>query len=223
MKYEIVGGNMPAALVRLEPGEGVYCEGGAMSWMDDGIEMKTEAGGLGKMLGRAFSGESLFRNHYVANRAGEIAFGSNFPGEIRAVELTPGQVLIAQKGAYLASDEGIEMSVHFQKKIAGGFFGGEGFIMNKFTGTGTVLLEIDGSAVEYDLAPGQKKVIETGTLVMMDGTCDFDIQMIKGVKNMLFGGEGLFNTIVTGPGKILVQTLPISTVAANIASLIPGK
>lgn len=221
MRYEVIGGNLPAALVQLEAGEGVFCESGAMSWMDDGIEMKTEGGGFGKVLGRAFSGESLFRNHYVAKKPGEIAFASSFPGEIRGYDLAPGQVIIAQKTAYLASDEGVEMSVHFQKKISGGFFGGEGFIMQKFTGQGTVLIEIDGSAKEYVLAPGQRKYIDTGYLVMMDGTVQMDVEMVKGVKNMLLGGEGLFNTVVTGPGRIVVQTMPISKMAGVIHAVFP--
>ena len=221
MKYEVMGGNLPAALVWLEAGQGVYCESGAMSWMDDGIEMKTEGGGFGKVLGRAFSGESLFRNHYVAQRPGEIAFASSFPGEIRGFELTPGQSIIAQKTAYMASDEGVDMSIFFQKKISGGFFGGEGFIMQQFSGQGTVLIEIDGSAREYYLEPGQRKYIDTGYLVMMDSTCRLEVEMVKGVKNMLLGGEGLFNTIITGPGRIIVQTMPISKMAGVIHSVFP--
>ena len=221
MKYEVMGGNLPAALVWLEAGQGVYCESGAMSWMDDGIEMKTEGGGFGKVLGRAFSGESLFRNHYVAQRPGEIAFASSFPGEIRGFELTPGQSIIAQKTAYMASDEGVDMSIFFQKKISGGFFGGEGFIMQQFSGQGPVLIEIDGSAREYYLEPGQRKYIDTGYLVMMDSTCRLEVEMVKGVKNMLLGGEGLFNTIITGPGRIIVQTMPISKMAGVIHSVFP--
>ena len=221
MRYEVIGGNLPAALVWLEAGQGVYCESGAMSWMDDGIEMKTEGGGFGKVLGRAFSGESLFRNHYVAARPGEIAFASSFPGEIRGYDLAPGQSIIAQKTAYLASDEGVNMSIFFQKKISGGFFGGEGFIMQQFAGQGTVLIEVDGSAREYYLEPGQRKYIDTGYLVMMDATCTMEVEMVKGVKNMLLGGEGLFNTIVTGPGRILVQTMPISKMAGVIHSVFP--
>ncbi len=221
MRYEVIGGNLPAALVWLEAGQGVYCESGAMSWMDDGIEMKTEGGGFGKVLGRAFSGESLFRNHYVAARPGEIAFASSFPGEIRGYDLAPGQSIIAQKTAFLASDEGVNMSVFFQKKISGGFFGGEGFIMQQFSGQGTVLIEVDGSAREYYLEAGQRKYIDTGYLVMMDATCTMEVEMVKGVKNMLLGGEGLFNTVVTGPGRILVQTMPISKMAGVIHSVFP--
>ncbi|MBO6134008.1 MAG: TIGR00266 family protein [Lachnospiraceae bacterium] len=223
MKYEIIGGNLPAAICSLRAGEGVFCESGAMSWMDPGIEMKTEGGGLGKMMGRVFSGESLFRNHYVAKRDGEIAFASKFPGTIVPVELGGGSI-IAQKGSFLACDEGVEMSVFFQKKVAGGFFGGEGFIMQKFEGDGTVLIEVDGSVHEYELGPGEQKIIDTGYLVMMDDTCSLDVVMIKGAKNILFGGEGLFNTVITGPGRVVIQTMPIIKTAQLLAALMnPGK
>lgn len=222
MKYEIIGGNMPAAICKLSKGQAVVCESGAMSWMDAGIEMKTESGGgIGKIFGRAISGETLFRNRYVANEDGEIAFASSFPGEICAVEITPGSSVVAQKNSFLASDESVEMSIFFQKKISGGLFGGEGFIMQKFSGSGTVLLEIDGSAKEYVLAPGEKKIIDSGYLVMMDETCSLEVQTVKGVKNMLFGGEGLFNTVVTGPGRIILQTMPISKTAEVLYQVMP--
>lgn len=220
MKYEIVGGNFPAAIVELEQGQDVFCESGAMAWMTEGIKMKTEAGGIGKLIGRAFTGEKLFRNHYIAESAGKIAFATNVPGEIKAVELN-GNSIIGQKGSFLASDPGVEMSVAFQKKVSGALFGGEGIILQKFSGTGTVLVEIDGSAIEYELAAGEKLIIDTGYMVLMDETCTFDVQMVKGLKNMAFGGEGLFNTVVTGPGKVVVQTQPFSQTAATIASMIP--
>ena len=222
MNYNIIGGSLPAALVKLNTGEGIICDGGAMSWMDDEIEMKTEGGGLGKMFGRAFSGESMFRNHYTAKAPGEIAFASKFPGSIIGVELQ-GNSVIVQKKSFLASDEGISTQVHFQKKLGAGFFGGEGFIMEKVSGTGTVLLEIDGSAVEYELQAGDSKIIDTGHLVMMDETCTMDIVRVKGVKNVLFGGEGLFNTVVYGPGKIVLQTMPLSKVADLIATALPNS
>lgn len=223
MKYEIKGGNFPVAICDLEAGQAVRCQAGGMSWMEDGISMETKTGGIGKMLGRAFSGESMFQNRYVANKPGKIAFGASSPGEIRAIELSGGQSIIAQKGSYLASDESVDMSVFFQKKLGAGFFGGEGFIMQKFSGSGTVLVEIDGSAVEYTLGAGEKMTLDTGYLVLMDDTCSIDIVTVKGVGNMLFGGEGLFNTVITGPGKIVVQTMPISQLAGRIAAYIPTK
>ena len=215
MQYKIQGGNFPVAICSLEQGQSIICQAGAMSWMDEGIKMETKAGGVGKALGRAFSGESIFQNRYVAEQAGEIALASSSPGEIRAVDIAPGKSIVAQKGAYLASDEGVDLSIFFQKKVGTGIFGGEGFIMEKFSGEGTVLVEVDGGSIEYNLAAGEKKVIDTGYLVMMDDTCSIDIVTIKGVGNVLFGGEGLFNTVVTGPGKIVLQTMPLVQMASR--------
>ena len=221
MNYKIEGGNLPVLLCRLEAGEEMVCEGGSMSWMDDEIEMKTEGGGVGKVFGRMFTGESMFQNRYVANRPGEIAFASSFPGSIRAIEVTPDKPVIAQKSAFLASFGSIDISVFFQKKMKSGFFGGEGFLMQKFSGTGIVFIEIDGSAVEYDIPAGDCKIVDTGYLAAMDGTCSIDTRTVKGVKNVLFGGEGLFNTVVKGPGHIILQTMPIVKTAMAISPFIP--
>ncbi len=223
LQYEIIGGNLPAVLCRLTRGEKLICEAGGMSWMDGVFTMETSGGGIGKMFGRMFSGESMFTNTYTAQQDGEIAFASSFPGQILAINLTPGKSIIAQKKAFLACEPGVEMSVFFQKKFGKGLFGGEGFIMQKFTGSGLVFLEVDGAIKEYVLAPGEKKVMDTGHLVMMDETCKMDIERISGVKNALFGGEGLFNTVVTGPGKIVIQTMPISKAAGVIAGYIPQQ
>ena len=223
MNYEIIGGNLPAAICHMRKGEKLVCESGAMSWMDDAFEMETSGGGLGKMFGRMFSGETMFRNIYTAKRDGEIAFSSSFPGQIIAVQVTPGNPVIAQKRAFLACDPGVETSVFFQKKMGAGFFGGEGFIMQKFEGNGIVLLEVDGSVKEYTLAAGQRMIMDTGHLVMMEGTCSMDIERIKGAKNIVFGGEGLFNTVVSGPGKITIQTMPIEKTAQLLAKLMPSS
>ena len=223
MQYEIIGGNLPAVLCRLTRGEKLICEAGGMSWMDGVFKMETTGGGIGKMFGRMFSGESMFTNTYTAQQDGEIAFASSFPGQILAINLTPGKSIIAQKKAFLACEAGVEMSVFFQKKFGKGLFGGEGFIMQKFTGSGIVFLEVDGAIKEYVLAPGEKKVMDTGHLVMMDETCKMDIERISGVKNALFRGEGLFNTVVTGPGRIVIQTMPISKAAGVIAGYIPQQ
>ena len=220
MQFEIMGGNLPVALCHMDAGDAVYCQSGAMSWMDEGIEMQTEGGGLGKILGRAMTGEALFRNRYVAHKAGEIAFSASFPGEIREFQVSPGRSVIAQKKSFLACDTSVEMSVFFQKKLSGGFFGGEGFIMQKFSGSGRVLIEIGGSAIEYQLGPGERKIIDTGYLVLMEDTCSMDIVQVKGVKNVLMGGEGLFNTVVTGPGKLVIQSMPVSKMAEVIRPLI---
>ena len=224
MNYEIQGEPMPVVICRVDSGETVICESGAMSWMSPNMEMQTSGGGAGKLLGRMFSGENLFQNRYTARGGpGMIAFASSFPGSIRAIEITPGRSAVVQKRAFLASGSGVELSVYFQKKLGAGLFGGEGFIMQKLSGCGTAFIEIDGSAVEYYLAPGEQMVIDTGYLAMMDDTVRMDIQQVKGVKNVLFGGESLFNTVVTGPGKIVVQTMPLSAFAGAIAGMLPSS
>lgn len=222
MKYEIKGGNLPVVICHLEKGEYMISDSGAMSWMDPVMKMETTSGGLSKAFGRMFSGETIFQNRYQATEDGMIAFASSFPGNIKAIEVKPGHEIIVQKSAFLAGSENIEMSVFFNKKFSTGLVGGEGFIMTKIGGTGIVFLEIDGSAIEYDLLPGQQMVIDTGYLAMMDATCTIDIQSIKGVKNKLLGGEGFFNTVITGPGKIVLQTMPISAVAANLIPFLPS-
>lgn len=224
MKYQIKGEPMPVVICQLEDGESVICESGAMSWMSPNLEMETSGGGAGKVFGRMFSGEGMFQNRYTARKGtGMIAFASKFPGDIRAVEITRDSPVICQKGAFLASTEGVELSVAFQQKFSTGLFGGEGFIMQKLSGNGTAFIEIDGSTIEYNLEPGQQMLIDTGYLAMMDATVKMEIQKIKGLKNVMLGGEGLFNTLVTGPGRVVIQTMPISGFAAFIASLLPRK
>lgn len=225
MKYEIKGGGMPVVEIQLEAGEKINCEAGGMLWMTNNLKMATHGGGLGKMFGRAFSGESMFTNSYTAERdPGMITFGSCFPGSILALEVRPGQDIICQKSAYLASTPGVELSVAFQKKLGAGFFGGEGFIMQRMSGSGLVFVEIDGTAITYDLEAGQQMVIDTGHLAMMDSSCHMDIESVKGgMKNKLLGGEGFFNTVVTGPGRITLQTMPKSALASSIAGLIPSN
>lgn len=224
MRYEIQGEPMPVVVCHLNNGESMITEKGSMVWMTDGMEMQTSAGGLGKAFGRMFSGESMFQNIYTC-RAGQgmIAFASSFPGSIRAVEIAPDRPVICQKSAFLAAEPGVQLSVFFQKKMGAGFFGGEGFIMQKLFGRGMAFLEIDGSAVEYDLAPGERMIVDTGNLAMVDAGCSISVESVKGVKNVLFGGEGLFNTVVTGPGRIVLQTMPISNFAGAIAAVLPNK
>ena len=152
-----------------------------------------------------------------------IAFASSFPGTIRAVRITPDRPVVVQKSAFLAAEPGVELSVFFQNKVGAGFFGGEGFIMQKLSGNGMAFIEIDGHGEEYSLAPGQQLVVDTGNLAMMDATCSLDIRTVKGVKNMFFGGEGVFNTVVTGPGNVILQTMPINALAAAIAAVLPNK
>lgn len=222
MQYEIKGDNLPVVICSLENGESMINESGAMCWMSPNMEMNTTAGGVGKMFGRMFSGEKMFQNVYTARGGrGMIAFASSFPGSIMPVEITPASGLVVQKSGFLASESGVELSVFFQKKAGAGFFGGEGFIMQKLSGRGTAFLEIDGAAVEYDLSAGQKMIIDTGYLAAMSESCSIEIQAVKGVKNVFFGGEGLFNTVVTGPGHIILQTMPVSKTAMCMYQYMP--
>ena len=226
MEYKIEGTPLPVVICQLNGGESMITERGSMSWMSPNMQMETTTGGgLGKGLGRMFAGEALFQNRYTAQGGpGMIAFASSFPGSIRAFEIAPGRELIVQKSGFLAAESTVELSVFFQKKLGAGFFGGEGFIMQKISGRGIAFTEFDGHVVEYDLMPGQSMVVDTGYLAAMDATCSMEIQTVPGVKNMLFGGEGVFNTVITGPGKIYLQTMPISSVAAVIRPFIPtGK
>lgn len=224
MKYQIVGDTLPAVICQLEPGEKMITEGGGMSWMSPNMLMETTSnGGIGSMIGRMFSGEKAFQNVYTAQGGeGMIAFASCFPGSIRAFEIAPGQEMILQKSAFLAGEVDIEMSVFFNKKLGTGFFGGEGFIMQRISGQGTVFAEFDGHVVEYELAPGQQIVVDTGHLAAMTASCQMDIRSVPGVKNMLFGGEGIFNTIITGPGRVWLQTMPISNVAGVLRPYMPS-
>ena len=197
-------------------------EGGSMSWMSPNMKMETVGGGVGKVFGRMFSGEKMFQNRYTAqDGTGMIAFASSFPGSIRAFEIAPGRGIIAQKSAFLASEVSVEYSLFFQKKLGAGFFGGEGFIMQKFSGNGILFAEFDGHVIEYDLQPGQKLVVDTGHLAAMSDSCTMEIVSVPGVKNMLLGGEGIFNTEVTGPGHVWLQTMPVSNVAGVLRPYLP--
>ena len=220
MQYEIKGVDYPVVVCQLKDGEQMITEKGSMVWMSPNMEMDTKGGGLGKMFSKAFSGESMFQNIYTARGEGLIAFGSSFPGMILPLEVAPGREYILQKTAFLASEAGVELSIHFNKKAGAGFFGGEGFIMQKLSGSGTAFVEVDGEIVEYTLGPGEKMIIDTGNVLGFESGVSIDIQQVKGLKNKLLGGEGFFNTVLTGPGKIWLQTMPISGVAGAIAPFI---
>ena len=225
MRYSIEGEPFPVVICELDPGEEMITESGAMAWMNSNMNMATQGGGIGKMFGRMMSGESIFLNRYTASGGpGMISFASSFPGSIRAYEIGPGKEIIAQKRAFLAATSGVELSVAFQKKVGSGFFGGEGYIMQRISGSGMAFLEFDGYVKEYVLQAGEQMIIDTGYLAAMETTCQIDIQMIKGVKNVLFGGEGLFNTVLTGPGRIWIQSMPIPQVATSLIPYLPlGK
>lgn len=217
MNYEIQGGNFPVLICSLNANETMISEGGGMSWMSPNMKMETTGGGLGKMLGRMVTKESLFQNRYTAMGGnGMIAFASSLPGEILPLEIAPGKDYVCQKSAFLASTSGIELSTFFQKKFGSGLFGGEGFIMQKLSGNGIAFVEIDGSAIRYNLQAGEQLIVDTGYVVLMSSTCKMDVQTVKGVKNVLFGGEGLFNTVVSGPGEVVLQTMPVPKLASSI-------
>ncbi len=223
LRYEIEGGNLPVVICYPFEGQTICCEGGAMSWMSPNMCMATNSGGgFKKAMGRLFSGDSIFLNEYTPQHGdGMIAFASSFPGSIIPFELTHGNGIIVQKSGFLAMEKGLDLSIYFQRKLGGGFFGGEGFIMQRISGEGTAFVEIDGYCKQYDLAAGQSIVVDTGYLAAMSDTCTMDIQTVGGVKNTLFGGEGLFHSVITGPGRIYIQSMPISNMAGRLAPHLP--
>lgn len=217
MRYEIEGGSLPAVILHLNAGETIISEVGGRTWYKGPVETETKGGGIGKSLGRMFSGESLFMSRYTAKGPAEIGFSSSFAGRIVARELGAGESIICQKSAFLCATDGVDLSVHFQKKVGAGLLGGEGFIMQKVTGPGIVFLELDGYVHEYDLAPGEEVVCDTGVVALMDSSCKIDIRVVKGLKNKLLGGEGLVDTVVTGPGKVYLQTMSLPRLAGMLA------
>ena len=223
MEYKIIGEPFPVVECTLSTGEKMKCQSGAMAWMNGNMSMQTKSGGIGKMFSKALTGESLFTNEYTAQGGtGVIAFNTGVPGYILATDVTPDKPVIAQKRAFLASEAGVDMELAVNGAKAG-FLGGEGFIMQKFTGQGKVFLEIDGAVVEKELQPGEKMVLSTGMLAAMEGTVTMSTEKVGGVANSLLGGEGFFNTTVTGPGKVWLQTMPVSELASSISPFIASK
>ena len=224
MQYRIEGETLPVVVCELEIGEKMITEGGSMAWMSPNMKMETTTnGGLGKALGRMFSGEKMFQNIYTAtNGSGLIAFASSFPGSIKAFEISAGNEMIFQKRAFLAGESSVKLDIFFNKKVSGGLFGGEGFILQRVSGNGTVFAEFDGHAVEYELAAGQKIVANTGHLAAMSASCTMEVQTVSAAKNILFGGEGIFNTVICGPGKVWLQTMPVEKVANSLLPFLPG-
>ncbi len=222
MKFEIKGDNFPVLICNLDAGESIANQQGAMSWMSPNMQMTTNAGGtIGKFFSRAVTGESVFQNIYTAEGgAGMIAYSSSFPGTILPIQISSTRSIIAQKTAFLASELGVNFSIFIQKKFSSGFFGGEGFVMQKFTGNGMLFLEINGSIIEYDLSPNQSMLVDTGYLAAADETVSINIESVKGIGNALFGGEGLFNTRITGPGHVWIQTMPINQFANSLSKYI---
>jgi len=223
MDYQIKGDVMQVLEVNLKAGESMYTESGGMSWMTDGVEMETSGrGGIGKMLGRVLAGESLFLTSYKATADGAmVAFAPEGMGKIIPLELTAGNSMIAQRDAFMCAQDSVTLEMHFRKKLGTGFFGGEGFILQKLTGPGLAFAEIDGEVQEYTLKPGQRLKIDPGHIALYEPTVQYEIISIKGMKNIFFSGEGLFLATLTGPGKVWLQTLPINNLAMKLYSFMP--
>ena len=222
LNYKIEGANLPVVICYPEMGQTICSESGSMSWMSPNMKMETNAGGLKKALGRLISGESIFLNEYTPQGGkGMIAFASTLPGSIIPFDIRPGNGIIVQKSGFLAMEKGLELSVYLQKKIGTGFFGGEGFIMQKISGNGVAFIEIDGYCKEYELGAGDSIIVDTGYLAAMSESCTMDIQTVKGAKNIFFGGEGLFHTRITGPGKVYIQSMPVIRIANVLQRYMP--
>lgn len=221
MEYEIKGGAFPIVVCTLQKGETMKNETGAMAYMTSNIKMETNTGGgLIKGLGRALSGDTMFLNFFTAQDDGEqIGFASCTPGKIIPIHLN-GNSIIGQKNAFLAAEDSVNVDIYFKNKLGTGIFGGEGFVLQKFSGEGTVFLEIDGEIIEKELQPGEKLLLNPGHLAIMEESVQFDIERVKGTKNILFG-EGLFFSRLTGPGKVWIQTMPISKLAESIIPFLP--
>ena len=224
MQYSIEGGSLPAVIISLNPGEKLISEVGGRTWSRGDVTTETTSnGGAGKALGRMLTGESLFMSTYTANGPCEVAFTSSFPGRIVARELGPGESVIAQKSAFLCASYGVQLSVYANKSLKGGLLGGEGFLMQKITGPGIAFFEIDGYCKEYDLAPGERIVCDTGVMALMDESVTMSVETVKGLKNKMLGGEGLFDTVLTGPGKVCLQTMTVANLAKLIIPFISKK
>lgn len=222
--FKIVGSVMQSLMVQINRGQALYSESGALSWMTDGVQMNTNLGGGGIFgaLQRVVTGESLFVVNFTSDRDQQlIAFSSDFPGKIIPVHLAQGQAMIAQKDTLLVAEKSVNMTIALQRKLGAGLFGGEGFILQRFDGPGTFFAALDGEIVEYTLAQGQRLLVDTGHVAMFEPTVSYDIQMVKGIKNVLFGGEGLFFVTLTGPGRIWLQTMPMSKLAGAIRQYLP--
>jgi uncharacterized protein (TIGR00266 family) len=225
MKFRIVGQNMQALDLLLGRGEAVYTEVGGMAWYKGQVDMKTNMpGGMMGGLGRALSGESLFLTTYTAlSDQAEITFTPEAPGSIVNIELAAGQSIIAQRDAFMCAQQGVQLAVQFKRRLGAGLFGGEGFILQRVTGPGIAFFEIDGEVRELELGQGETMRIDPGHIAMFDESVSYDIAAVKGVTNVLFGGEGLFLATLTGPGRIWLQTMPLSNLVSKIAARIPSK
>ena len=226
MQYRIIGNTMPAVEIMFDQaGESMYTQSGAMAWMSDGVVMETNTkGGFLKGVGRMFAGESLFMTTYSSVRPGAtIAFSSTVAGEVFPVDIAANGPMICQKGAFLCAQPGVNLNVAFTKKFSAGLFGGEGFILQEVSGNGMVFLEIDGDKVIKDLAPGEILRVDTGNVVAFQKGMSYEVETVKGLKNIFLGGEGLFLTRLVGPGRVILQTQNFAEFAGRIAGYIPSK
>lgn len=225
MQYKIIGDVMPVVEVVLDAGEAFFTQSGGMCYMSEGIEMSTNTrGGLMKGLGRMLAGESLTMTTYTARKNGAyIGFSATAPGEIIPMDLRGGRRLICQKSTFLCAEDDVEVSIAFSKKLSTGIFGGEGFILQELKGNGIVFLEADGNLVEKDLAPGETIKVDTGNVVCFEDTVRYDIEMIKGGMNIFLGGEGLFLTTLTGPGKVIIQSQNFAEFASRVGRYVVKK
>ena len=223
MRYEISGTVMQTVAIDLDPGEALFSQTASMAWMDDGIEMDTHTGGgLFAGLARMMGGGGLFITEYRANGNGHVAFAPRFPGQIVAMKLSAGQSLICRKETFLVAELSVKLDIAFQQRLGAGFFAGEGFVLQRVTGPGTVFLDLSGEVVEKTLAPGERLRVHAGHIGMQEPTVDTDIQLMRGFRNILFGGDGLFLATLTGPGKIWLQSMPIMNLAEEVARYLPG-
>jgi len=225
LRYQIIGTTLQAIVLELQVGQVVYSEAGAMSWMSGNVQMQaTSGGGLGKMLGRLVTGESLFVVDYTCTGGtGLLAFANEFPGKIAPIQLAPGQAIVVQKDAFMCAEKSVQMEVHWQKRLGAGFFGGEGFLLQRLIGPGLLFAELDGEIVEYTLDPNQVLRVDPGHVAMFEPTVDFDIEMVRGIKTILFGGEGLFLARLRGPGRIWLQTMPMMNLVHTVARYLPRQ
>ncbi len=225
MKYKISGDNLQLVTLQIDPGEKIYAEAGSMVYQSGNINMEAKMrGGFLKGLGRKFAGETMFLTEFTsAGGTGMVSFGGNAPGTIKPIELTSGKDFLVQKDAFLVAEDNVDMSIAFQKKLGAAFFGGEGFILEKLSGNGTVFIHACGDFVEFDLKPEQILKVDTGCVVGWEDTVTYDIQRVKGIKTMFFGGEGLFLTTLKGPGKLLIQSMTLSNLATSLRPFLPSS
>lgn len=223
MRYEIHGTTLQTLDLHLTQGESVFTESGGMAWMKGSVSMDTNTrGGLLKGLARSLAGESLFLTTYTCNQGDAmITFTPEAPGSVIAVPLKSGESRICQKDAFMVAQESVNLEIHFRRKLGTGLFGGEGFILQKVTGPGMAWVEIGGEVREYELAPGETMQVDPGHLAMYEPSVNYDITRVKGVKNIFFGGEGLFLVNLTGPGRVWLQSLPLANLASKLATYMP--